>query len=603
MSRQPGDKLGPRLASLVLSHTLAMRKGLAPVEAQIRAASTQQLIDRAGREVASLHKLIYDEALKLKGSDVHPALAELLARTGSGEHQWEGLAGLGNNVAMGALGSVVSNFIFPLAGNINLLDRSTPVDANTAASAVAAGILDYGTGDQIAGAWGLRAGDFETLVELARNIPAAAELGDMVNRGLMSEADAITQLARQGIPEEFRGQVLALRLAVLAPADAALAVLRGNMTTQDGYAVAAANGVSSADFDILVGNTGEPPAIEEMVMLNRRGKLSDDLLDTAIRQSRIRDQWIPYVKELGIQPPSTAEVLNALVQGQLSQSEAESRFGQAGGDPTWFATAFASTAESPSPTQLAELANRGVIPWDGTGPGTVSWQQGFLEGRWKDKWAPAFRALAQYRPPPREVATLVREGGMTQDQAMTFWQQAGLPADLAHMYWQAAHYQKTTAVHELAQGEITRLYSDQAISRDEAMKMLESIGWTAVDSDYLLDIVDLQRARSELEAAITKIRSLYIAWKIVAQTATAALAALDVPASQATALIGLWNLERGANVKTLTAAEITDAWYYQLMSPQDAQAALQAIGYTAQDAWLLLNIKNKGPIANYPEPG
>jgi hypothetical protein len=30
---------------------------------------------------------------------------------------------------------------------------------------------------------------------------------------------------------------------------------------------------------------------------------------------------------------------------------------------------------------------------------------------------------------------------------------------------------------------------------------------------------------------------------------------------------------------------------------------LQNIGYTAHDAWLLLNIKNKALIADYPDPG
>lgn len=602
MSREIGDKLGVRLSRLVTQNIVATRRSLAPIEARISAAAGQQLIDRAGREVASLHKLVFDAAQEMKSDRPHPALDELLQRVSSGEHQWEGLAGMGQNVAMGALGSAVSNFVFPLTAAINLADRSTPVDANTAALAVAAQLADYSAGDETAGAWGLTAAAFEILVELARNYPDVTDALEMMRRGQLGADDVKTILARTGVPDAYAGAWLALAENPLSAADAALAVLRGNMSQADGLAVAAENGLTADSFNILIGNTGEPPAIEEMLMLNRRGELSDELLTKAILQSRIRNEWIPYVLKLSVEPPSAADVLNALVQGQISESEAETRFKQAGGDPTWFQTAYDSTAESPSPTQLAEMANRGIIPWEGTGPQAVTWLQGFHEGRWKDKWADAFKAIAVYHPPPREIATLVKEGGLSQDQAMALWEQAGLSPDMAHMYWTAAHYNKTTTIHQLAESQITKLYHDLALSRDEAASMLESINWTKIDANYLLDIVDFQREASYLEKAISKINSLYITGKIAWNSASAALATLELPTSQIEALKKTWDLEAEANVKILTAAEVTDAWYYQLMDVNTASDYLQSLGYSAQDAWYLLNIKNKGPIDNFPEP-
>jgi hypothetical protein len=602
MARQPGDKLGPRLIQLATQHQMALRKQLAPLESAIAAAATQQLIDKAGEEVAGLWRPITRGVLAHHGDQLPAELAHIFGRMESGVHQWEAIAG---NVAMAstsAISSVLSNYLFPTTSALNEISPQLPVDAQTGAALVAANLLTPAGGFANAAKWGITADSFQLMWQLSQQIPGIAQLFALYNRGQIRHEDLTYWLQRSGIPPALVQPAASLAAQLIDPADAALAVLRGNMSTAEGYAIARQNGLTDAQFDVLVGNTGEPPAVEEMLMLRRRGLISEQLLDRAILQSRIRDEWLPYVKLLSVEPPSAADVLNALVQGQIQRPEAVKRFAEAGGDPTWFNAAYQSTANSPAPVELAEMANRGIIPWEGTGPDSTSWREGFLEGRWKDKWAPAFRALAAYHPPPREIATLVKEGGLSQDEAMRLWEEAGLSPELAHLYWTAAHYTKTATAHHLAQSEIVRLYSDKAIDKATALGMLASVGWTGTDAAWLLDIADLQVTRTALEAAIAKIRSLYVAYKITDHVAAAALAALEVPASQATQLLKIWGLERGANVKTLTAGEITDAYHYEIIGIPEAQAELQAIGYTARDAWLLISIKAKGPIDGYPEP-
>jgi hypothetical protein len=603
MARQAGDKLGPRLISLAVQHNVGLRAQLAPIEAKIHAAATKQLIDQAGEEVAGLWRPITRGVLAHYGDALPAELAHIFGRMESGTHQWESIAGNLQMASTSALSSVLSNYLFPITGPLNQINTNLPVDAQTGASAVAAGLASYSQGVGNAAVWGIRADAFEIMYKLAQQLPGAAQLFDLSNRGLITNAQLFDWLRRSGLPVELIDGIASLAIQVIAPADAALAVLRGNMALADGYRVAKANGLTNPDFDILIGNTGEPPALEELLMLWRRGKITTSTLDRGIRQSRVRDEWVDVVHMLAVEPPSAADVLNALVQGQIGQAEAATRFAESGGDPTWFETAYHSTANSPAPVQLAEMANRGIIPWTGTGPTTVSWQQGFLEGRWKDKWAPAYKQLAVYHPPPREIATLVREGGITQDEAMRLWEQAGLTPELAHVYWTSAHYAKTSAAHALAQSEIIRLYTDKAISRDTAAGMLESVHWTKTDAEWLLDIADLAAIRAALESATGKIRALFIAYKITEQTARSALSALEVPASQADQLVKIWALERGANIKTLTAAEIVDAEFYSIIDIPTAQAELEAIGYTPHDAWLLINIKAKGPIDGYPDPG
>ncbi len=602
MARDFGDKLGPRLAHIAREHTLAIRRQLAPIEARISAAATQEVIDRAGLELGSLTSAFTRPLIAAHADALHPDMLAYLERISSGEHQWEGIAGNLQMSATSAISSVLSNYLFAVTGPLNSVFRNLPVDAQTAAQAAAAGLATYGEGDATAGAWGNTSAAFDIMYRLSQQLPGGPQLLDLMNRGVLSEATVKAWLVRSALPAELIDAVLVLAQQLLSPADAALAVLRGNLSAADGYAVAKANGLSTADFDVIIGNTGEPPAAEELLMLWRRGKIDTPTLERGIRQSRIRDEWIPAMLDLGVEPPSAADVLESLVQGEVSESEARTRWAQAGGDPTWFDTAYATTANSPAPGELAEMANRGIIPWTGLGAAATSFEQGFREGRWKDKWLSAFRELAVYHPPPREIATLVKEGGVTQDEAMKLWEQAGLSPDLAEVYWKAAHYTKTATAHALTKSEIVQLYSDRAISADTAKAMLKDLGYTETDANWEIDLADLKVARALLESAIAKIKGLYIAYKINGVTAAKLLAELDVPGAQSQQLQKVWDLERQANVKTLTAAEITDAWFYQLISPQQAQSMLEQLGYTPWDAWALVNIKAKGPIDRFPAP-
>lgn len=602
MAREPGDKLGVKLSRLVVANHLALRRQLAPIEARISAAAAQELIDRAGVEVAGLWRPIIGGALDHHGDSMPPELAHVFSRMASGEHQWEAIAGNAAAASTSAISSVLTNYLFPITSALNRVAPQIPVDAQTAAQAQAAGILTQGGAETTAAEWGITPNSYQIMYQLAQSVPGAPLLYDLRNRGKISDADLHYWLTRAALPPSLIDSIADLRIQLLSPADAALAVLRGNMTLDDGLAAAAANGVSADVFNVLIGNTGEPLALEEMLLLFRWGKMDRPTLERGIKQSRVRDEWIPFAEMLGIVPPSGAEVIDAVIRGQISDAEARDRWHVAGGDPSWYESAKTSAARPPAPGQLAEMAHRGIIPWTGTGPNVISFQQGIYEGDTKDKWEPALAAAAVYHPPPREISTLVKEGGMTQDEAEKLWAEAGLPPDLIHIYWQASHYTRTSAIHELAQGEIIQLYTDRAITRKEALSMLESVNWTPTDATWLLDIADLKVERTFLEKAINKIYSLYIGWKIDKTAATKALADLEVPATQAAQLTTLWDLERAANLKVLTPSEITDAWYYNLIGPDEAVTLLERDGYTAYDAWLLLNIKNKGPIKDFPKP-
>lgn len=388
----------------------------------------------------------------------------------------------------------------------------------------------------------------------------------------------------------------------VAPGDLAQLVLRGLVGNDWATAEAAKSGVSADDFALLVTNAGVGPTPTDLLSLWLRNLIGDADLEKGLARAGVAPEWLPVVKQLGVHPPTPQEALVALLQGQISQDEAMRRYTEGGGDPSWFQAAFDSNGSAPTPDELSVMANRRVIPWDGEGPGVVSFHQGFLEGPWRDKWEQPYRDLAVYVPPPETITTLVANGDLSDDQALAAFEATGMTADLAAAYLAHAHGEKTRVTKNLAVSEITTLYQDQAIDVPTATQLLASLGYTAEDAAFILEIQDLQRERKFLEAAISKIQSLYVSYKIDNNSALQALSDLDVPNGQINNLMGIWSLERAANTKQLSEGQIVAAFFYGVIDYETALAKLQQIGYQPYDAYVLLSNRIHGPVPGVTPP-
>lgn len=419
---------------------------------------------------------------------------------------------------------------------------------------------------------------------------ALGELTTAVRRGTMSKDAAAHQAAEQGVSADDFDVLLEVTEILLSPADAALAVLRGIMTEAQGVAAAAKAGVTPNTFDILVANTGEPPAPDELLQLWRRGKLDTATLEKGIRQSRVRDEWIPTVKELGVVPPTPSDILNALLQGQTDFATGKSLYEKLGGDPDYFQLMFDSHGNAPTPDEAGVMANRGIIPWTGTGPAAVTFEQAFLEGPWRNKWLDAFRKMVEYLPPPRTVTAMLKNGSLTDDQAHELLMKTGLSDALASAYIADAHITKTTVQRDLTVSQVGTLYKDQAIDHAQGQGMLTDLGYTTADADFILLTYDVARVESALETAIGRVHTRYTGHTIDRTTASNDLDTLGVPSNQRDALLDIWDTEREATVKRLTAAEVKKAMQEGFIKEADAIDRLHAMGYIDPDADIYLQI-------------
>jgi hypothetical protein len=588
MTDRLGDKVGPRLAHLIGQYVLAARRDHAPIEARIRQTATQALIDRAGQEVADLWRPLIDHALDSHDGDVHPVMAQHLARIRSGRHQWESIAGNLQMAGTSALSATLSNVLFPGLALINLADRSTPVDAQTAAAAVVAGLASGGDGDRTAGAYGYTSEAFNIMLALAEQVPGAAQLGDMVNRGDLSEQDAMFWLQRNAIPASLRAPALAQRRLLLSPADAALAVLRGDIDQAAGNAIAASNGMTGPDFAVFVNNTGEPPAAEQLDEALRRGFIDQARYEKGIRQSRIRDEWIDVLLALRYEPMSVADAVNAVVQNYFTQDQGLQKALQNGLEAADFAVLVETAGEPLARGEMEQLYNRGLVT-------QAEVEQAIRESHTKDKYVTLAFDLHEKLPEPRQVVSMITHGVVTKDEGTKLLMEQGFTAQVAGFLIAEGTATKLGAHKTLTIAEIKSLYTDGIFSRAQTESLLEGMGYDAADSAYLISSWDLLAGAALTRQAVGFARTRYVAHDTDETQARVYLHSLGIGAAAVDKYITTWDLERGAAVKHLTEAQVVKAHKDGLITGQDALGRLTAAGYSTGDANILLGAPPGGP--------
>lgn len=464
---------------------------------------------------------------------------------------------------------------------------------------------------------GVTEGRFRILKDLSGDAPGPQQLAEAERRGIIPRdgtgPDAVSY--RQGIAEsrlhdKWAGILLDLERALLSPQAAAEAVVRGFLAADAGEHVASLSGVDARQFRTMVDLAGDAPAPGQLAEALRRDVIPYDSGSPdkpgflqGIREGRLADKWAPLIRELSKLFPTPTDALEALLVGQVTEQDARDLYAVFGGEPKYFDLLFHTRGESPTPLELITLANRGDIDWDGRGADAVTYEQGFHEGRWRNKWEPVYRKLAHYEPPESTVVTLLAHGTIDAAQATVLLKRQGMDDELIHAYIDEAHTEALSDYRGATVSMVLQAYYRQMISADQAEPILESLHVTKTAAQFMLTYEDLQRAFTAIDNALSRIRTLFAARKITLETARNALTELGIPPVAIEGVLKSWEIENSVSVKVLTEAQIVDAWEAQILTDAEAITELTNIGYTPFDAWVLMSVKHKGPIPGKPAKG
>lgn len=576
-----GSKLGPKLVQLISQTVAATKLKLLDTEHRARVNSMQEIIDRAGREVADLYRPVMQSVIK--DLELPDEVADFVEKTTSGVHQWHALAGMGfyGSGAQSAISTMLSNFIAPGVRYAVSRDPQLVPSGETIAQMLAKGVVDNAWAEPRSSGQGYADDVQNALTESSKNYPDLTTAVELIRRGVINVQQAKFYLQRNGVPETEQDRLMSLIREPLSPADVADMVVRGIMSEADGAKVASESGMTSSDFDLLVLDTGEPIALMQLLEAKRRGFIDEARLRRGILQSRIRNEWIDVAEKLAYEPMSVADAVNAVVQNHMSQQQGESIAQQNGLEPGMFGILYETAGEPLSRTEMEELYNRGLVTQDDV-------NQALRESRVKNKYVDLAFQLHRKIPPIFTVQRALAHGAISHDQAVTVVMESGYTKSDAEWIVAAGSAQATTSQKTKVISAVEAMYVDNMISSADAVAALKAQGLSAADADAAVTASEFRREARITTQVLSSIRTRYVGRKVTRNVASGLIDNIGLPTSQRDTLLNLWDIELSANTRALTEAQIVKAVAKQLITSDDGLARLVAMGYSDTDATLLL---------------
>jgi hypothetical protein len=575
-----GTKIGPRIAMLVSQAIIHTHGKLAVLKHKVAMAVFHAISDEISDEVdVTLGPLI----AKIHDSidESHPAWSTVhFMHTQRG--QLKAIAGTGLQMS-GLLGSIATIMNNELAPSVYDVIRSNPhlVPTVTDATQMAVtGVISEGEVNGIANANGYDDGWAQAYLEVSRSYPTPDIGIEFLRRGEISSEGMNVLLQRAGIPAQYWGAMQSLRTIPVSVADAALAVLRGNLSSNQGAEIAAENGYSLDSFNILIGNTGEPPGTEQLLEAYRRGFIDKPTLERGIRQSRVRDEWIPVLEDLRYSPMSVADAVNAVVQNQLDQATAEQISVFNGLEPNDFDTLVKTAGEPLSRTEMSDLYNRGQATEDQV-------KQALRESRIKDKYVDLAFELHTRVIPLTTIDRALRYGDIDHAAAVQMVMDLGYSKDDAAIVVASGSGEKTQTYKDRVVSAVESMYEANIISEQQASSVIAAMGYTQEETTFILQASEFRRSAHITSSVVAALKTKYLSRHITRSQTIGYLDAIGIMASQRDSLMQIWDIEHGAYTRELTVAEIQKAVKDGLITPDDGMSRFVVMGYSEVDAKLL----------------
>lgn len=577
-----GAKIGPRIAHLVSQSMVATHHKLLAVKHKLAVMVFNTVTNEISDEVdMTIGPIIRQLCQDYERDGSAAAYLEFMKH---GRGQLKAIAGssaVGQSLTW-ALGTILSNLFAPdVYKAVGFAPNMIP-DPATLAAMAAGGEISHGEAVSGIGANGFGSQYAQAWINAAGTYPAMSDLLNLLNRSAISQAEYTELAQKNGMSPAIAGIYYALRRSFVSMEDAAVAYLRGAIDRAELDSLGEIAGFQASDVDTYLQAIGEPPGTIELLQGFRRGMIDQATLERGLRQSRLRNEWIPLIEQLRFAPMSISDAVNAVVQNHLSASEGERISEQNGLEPGAFGT-LVETAGSPlSRTEMEQLYNRGKVT-------KADVEQALRESRLKNKYNEWAFELHTRLLAPSTLSEAVRRGAISHDDAIRKAMEYGYSAEDSAIVVESASAAKLQASKDRVVSAAEALFMDSAISEADFRAAASSMGYTDAEEDFIVQAAVYHREAKAVTAALNAVRSKYISHHIDQLDASAMLDGLGIPAAQRDYLIGIWSIELAANTRELTPAQIIKAVAKGLIDQNDGQARLEFLGYSADDATLLLN--------------
>lgn len=456
------------------------------------------------------------------------------------------------------------------------LHPDKPPDAIILSQGVAQGQVDPDSAKTWAREQGFGDTAWQALVDVANVGPDLGLAYQAFRRGLLSPGEFNTALKRTGLEDQWFAALRALKELPLTPDTIANAVHRGIMrdpslivreppTTAgkveqippspiDPATEAEWSGIDHERLRVMVGTTGLPPGLVQMLQLLNRGEVTEDDVRRAVAESNLRNEYMDVVLALRRHLLTPHEYAEAELRGVLQPGAAQAGAELSGIEPQDYQTLFQILGRPLTVHQITQALAHGVDLGGTYADVPEPYQDAIRRSAIRPEYARMAYALRYTYPAAFVLRTLTQSHDLTQQQAETI---------LKYQGWEPT----------LAKQVSTKWAEGTASTGGGHVSKAETQLWTTTHRSYVAEEID--------DAA-----------------ATDALKAAKVDAAEIPQVLALWQAERALIRAQLSAKEIAKAYYEQVVNPAtgqpwtqaDALAALHARGYSDPDARTLLEL-------------
>ena len=401
----------------------------------------------------------------------------------------------------------------------------------------------------------------------------------------------------------------------------------GNSPTAE----AALSGLDGNRFAALVGSTGMCyGVVDALRMYNRNTNLwamtpGPDVLDrdAALRGRRrpgpavrhhpgraatrslptrdIRPEYSDQLLKLSRNTISPADAVEMTVKQIVPQEVGQNLYAAAGGIPEQFAALVDAAGDSAGVEKAVELTAHGVID-----DGQLAQIVGMSRMNHRFYYLTQVDAKTGQRPlnmkwlAPYEVGEALAAGHVDATTALEWLLDNGYPQDQAAAFVATKSTATVAKVKEETAAQVLKLYGAKLWTSAEATKALGELGYTAAAIAVLLEQAESQAIIAAHNSAVSRVRAAYLVGQITDAKASTDLGELGVPAAAISAFVADWRIEAATPHTHLSAAQVGKLTEEGKLTAEQAQAKWVAMGYSADDAALLLLIY---PPLNAPVPG
>jgi len=399
------------------------------------------------------------------------------------------------------------------------------------------------------------------------------------------------------------------RPSELSAAEAAAAVVSGQIPPERGFAYAARAGVPDADFRVMLDTAGQTLAPRELLDLLNRREIEVPDVERFLRESNLKDKFIPLLLKLRFNLLGATDYIRFAVKdvytkdqrlaADLQQDFPEqvadklSRLGYAPEDALG---AWMAHWELPSPTQVYEMYHRDLI---GEADVIDYLKQADYSPRWRDNLLKiSFNPLTRV-----DVRRAYKLGVVTLEQVAKTYRDLGYDkanAEILAEFTRQDADQERVQERELLVGPVKTsalaMYKARRIGEDQLRQVLANLKYPKETVDRFVADIEFVREQDHKDDIAAALKSAYVKALRTRDDTIILLRQAGWDGEALDQLLETWDLLRAVTelqphqvaTRDLTKAEIVTAYAERVISPETASTQLVALGYDQNETDILL---------------